>query len=65
MASNGTKILLIVIDLLIGIIVGLCAAFLTWKDGKTPYRASIAGCAAFAATVLLALAVEQSAGTLG
>ncbi len=65
MASNGTKILLIVIDLLIGIIVGLHAAFLTWKDGKTPYRASIAGCAAFAATVLLALAVEQSAGTLG
>jgi len=65
MASNGTKILLIVIDLLIGIIVGLYAAFLTWKDGKTPYRASIAGCAAFAATVLLALAVEQSAGTLG
>jgi hypothetical protein len=24
---------------------------LTWKDGKAPYKASISGCAAFAATV--------------
>jgi hypothetical protein len=63
--DNGTRILLIVIDLLIGVIVGLCAAFLTWKDGKTPYRASISGCAAFAAAVLLALAVEQALGALG
>lgn len=65
MQNNRTRILLIVIDLLIGVIVGLCAAFLTWKDGKTPYRASISGCAAFAAAVLLALAVEQALGALG
>jgi hypothetical protein len=63
--NNRTRILLIVIDLLIGVIVGLCAAFLTWKDGKTTYRASISGCAAFAAAVLLALAVEQALGALG
>jgi hypothetical protein len=65
MRSNGTKILLVVIDILIGVIVALCAAFLTWKDGKTPYKAAISGCAAFAATVLLALAVEQAVGALG
>jgi len=63
--NNGTRILLIVINFLIGVIVALCAAFLTWKDGKTPYKASISGCAAFAATVLLALAVEQALGALG
>jgi uncharacterized membrane protein YccC len=37
--NNGTRILLIVINFLIGVIVALCAAFLTWKDGKTPYEA--------------------------
>jgi len=32
--NNGTRILLIVIDLLIGVIVSLCAAFLTWKMAR-------------------------------
>lgn len=40
------------------------AAFLTWRDGITPYKATITGSAAFAATVLLAMAVEQALGVL-
>jgi hypothetical protein len=49
---------------LIGIIAALCAAFLTWRDGKTPYKATISGFATFAVTVLLAIAVEQALGAL-
>lgn len=64
MRSTGTKSLLVIIAILIGVIAALCAAFLTYKDGKTPYKASISGFAAFAATVLLAIAVEQALGML-
>lgn len=64
MSNTGTKALFVIIAILIGVIVALCAAFLTWKDGKSPYRASIAGCAAFAAAVLLAIAIEQALGAL-
>ena len=53
-----------IIAILIGVIVALGAAFLTWKDGKSPYKAAISGAAAFAATVLLAIAVEQALGLL-
>jgi hypothetical protein len=34
------------------------------KDGKSAYKAAISGFAAFAATVLLAIAVEQVIGVL-
>ncbi len=64
MNSAGTKSLFVVIAILIGIIAALCAAFFTWKDGKTPYKAAISGFAAFGATVLLAIAVEQALGVL-
>jgi hypothetical protein len=64
MRSTGTKSLLVIIAILIGMIAALCAAFLTYKDGKSPYKASISGFAAFAATVLLAIAVEQALGVL-
>jgi hypothetical protein len=65
MQSTGTtKSLLVIIAILIGMIAALCAAFLTYKDGKSPYKASISGFAAFAATVLLAIAVEQALGML-
>jgi hypothetical protein len=56
--------LFVVIAILIGVIAALCAAFLTWRDGKSPYKAIISGFAAFAATVLLAIAVEQALGDL-
>jgi F0F1-type ATP synthase assembly protein I len=34
MPNTGTKPLYVIIAILIGVIVGLCAAFLAWKDGK-------------------------------
>jgi hypothetical protein len=64
MRNTGTKSLLVIIDILIGVIAALCAAFLTYKDGKSPYKAAIAGFAAFAAAVLLSIAVEQALGVL-
>ncbi len=64
MENTGNKILFVTVAILIGIIAALCAAFLTWKDGKTPYKAAISGFAAFGATVLLAIAVEQALGVL-
>jgi hypothetical protein len=57
MQNAGTRSLVVIIAILIGVIAALCA-FLTWKDGKSPYKAAISGSAAFAATVLLAIAVE-------
>jgi VIT1/CCC1 family predicted Fe2+/Mn2+ transporter len=64
MRNTGNKSLLVIIAVLTGVIAALCAAFLTWRDGKSPYKASISGFAAFAATVLLAIAVEQALGML-
>ena len=64
MQNAGTRSLVVIIANLIGVIDALCAAFLTWKDGKSPYKATISGFAAFAATVLLAIAVEQALGVL-
>ncbi len=64
MRNTGTKALFIIIAILIGMIVALCAAFLAWKDGKGSYKATISGFAAFAATVLLAIAVGQALGVL-
>jgi hypothetical protein len=58
MQNAGTRSLVIIIAISIGVIAALCAAFLTRKDGKSPYKAAISGSAAFAATVLLAIAVE-------
>ena len=52
------------VAVLIGVIAALCAAFLTWRDGKSPYKAAISSSAAFAATVLLSIAVEQALGVL-
>jgi hypothetical protein len=52
MQNAGTRSLVVIIANLIGVIDALCAAFLTWKDGKSPYKAAISGFAAFAATVL-------------
>lgn len=54
MQNTGTRSLFVIIAILTGVIAALCAAFLTWKDGKSPYKAAISGFAAFAATVLLA-----------
>lgn len=56
--------LFVVITILIGVIAVLYAAFLTRRDGKSPYKAVISGFAVFAATVLLAVAVEQALGVL-
>lgn len=64
MQNAGTRILSVIIAILIGVIAALCAAFLTWRDGKSPYKAAISGFAAFAATVLLAIAIEQALGVL-
>lgn len=49
---------------LIGVIAALSAAILTSKDGESPYKAAISGAAAFAATVVLAIAIEQALGVL-
>ena len=64
MQNTGTRVLSVIIAILIGVIAALCAAFLTWKDGTSPYKATISGFAVFAATVLLAIAVEQALGVL-
>ena len=64
MKDTGTKTLYVVIDILIGVIVALCAGFLALKDGKGSYKAIISAFASFAATVLLAIAVEQALGVL-
>lgn len=61
MQNAGIRSLVVIIAILIGVIAALGAAFLTWKDGKSPYKAAISG---FAATVLLAIAVEQALGVL-
>jgi hypothetical protein len=63
--NTGTKTLYVIIAILIGVIVALCATFLAWKDDKGSYKAIISGFAAFAATVLSAIAVEQALGVLG
>ena len=63
MQNAGTRSLFVIIAVLIGV-AALCAAFLTWRDGKSPYKAAISGFAAFAATVLLSIAVEQALGVL-
>ncbi len=60
MQNAGTRNLVVIIAIWIGVIAALCAAFLTWKDGKSPYQTAISGSAAFAATVLLAIAVEKA-----
>lgn len=64
MQNTGTTSLFVIIAILTGVIAALCAVFLTWKDGKSPDKAAISGFAAFAATVLLAIAVEQVLGVL-
>ena len=64
MRNIGTRSLLVIIAILTGVIAALYAAFLTWKDGKSPYKAAISGSAAFAATVLPAIAVEEALGVL-
>jgi hypothetical protein len=64
MRNSGTKTLYVLIAILIGVIAALCAAILASKDGKSPYKAIIAGFAAFGATVLLTIAVEQALGVL-
>jgi hypothetical protein len=65
MRNTGTKTLYIVIAILIGVIVALSAGFLALKDGQGSYKAAISGFAAFAATALLTIAVEQALGVLG
>ena len=64
MQNAGTRALFVIITILIVVIAALCAAFLTCRDGKSPYKAAISGFAAFAATVLLAIAIEQALGVL-
>lgn len=64
MQNAGTRSLVVIIAILIGVIAALCAAFLTWKDGKVLTRQPFPVPAAFAATVLLAIAVEQALGVL-
>jgi hypothetical protein len=64
MQNAGTGVLFVIIAILIVVIAALCAAFLTCRDGKSPYKAAISDFAAFAATVLLANAVEQALGVL-
>jgi hypothetical protein len=64
MQNTGTRSLFVIIAILTGVIAALCAAFLTRKDGKSPYKAAISSFAAFAATVLLPIAVEQVLGVL-
>jgi hypothetical protein len=61
---QGPETLFVIITILIGVIAALYAAFLTCRDGKSPYKAAISGFAVFAATVLLAIAVEQALGVL-
>jgi hypothetical protein len=56
--------LYVIIAILIGMIVALCAGFLALKDGRGSYKATISGFAAFAAAVLLAIAVEHALGVL-
>src|SRR5271157_4237422 len=41
MQNAGTRSLFVVIAILIGVNGALCAAFLTWRDGKSPYKAII------------------------
>jgi hypothetical protein len=64
MQDTGTRSLFVIIAILIGVIAALSAAILTSKDGKSPYKAAISGAAAFAATVVLAIAIEQAHGVL-
>jgi hypothetical protein len=63
MQNAGTRTRSVIIAILPGVIAALCS--ISHLEGRvSPYKAAVSGFAAFAATVLLAIADEQALGML-